>query len=228
MTNGEWMLAQLAIVLPWNIVHRISSIHAGKTHSGPDKVIWGLSNCGEFFVKSAYLGSIEAERSPLWPWRFIWNLKIPQRVIYFLWTLLHEKILTNLHRTVRGMAVESSCPRCNCSIESIDHLLRGCKESIITWEKISKGSTASDVFKGDLKRWLVDNLQSGKLTDDNLPNYLHFSNMLWFLWKWRCNKVFNPNSSTPHSPQLIINKFAKDWMDENFVASSRDVGPSFL
>ncbi|KAK2638500.1 hypothetical protein Ddye_026295 [Dipteronia dyeriana] len=129
-TNGEWHLPQLAIVLPWNIVHRINSIHAGKLHSGPDK------------------------------------------------TLLHEKIRTNLQRYVCGITVDPSCPKCNTGIESIDHLLRGCRESVVVLEIFFKGSTSSADFKGDLEGWLASNLQSGKLTIDNLPNYLHFSSII--------------------------------------------------
>ncbi|KAK3232506.1 hypothetical protein Dsin_004387 [Dipteronia sinensis] len=194
-----------------------------KPHSGPAKVIWGWSNCGDFSVKSAYLGAIEAKRFPLWSWRFIWNLKFPPMVLYFLWTLVHEKILTNLQRVVRGTAADFSYPRCNSGIENVDHLLRGCRESIAIWEKFSKGSTSSVAFKGDLEGWLVGNLQSGKLTDDKLPSYLQFSNVLWFLWKGRCNKVCDLNFSTPQSPHLIINMFAKDWLDANFAATNRDI-----
>ncbi|KAK3198039.1 hypothetical protein Dsin_021454 [Dipteronia sinensis] len=47
--------------------------------------------------------------------------------------------------------------------------------------------------------------------------------VLWYLWKWRCNKVFDPNASTPQSPHLIINMFAKDWLTANFADPSRDV-----
>ncbi|KAK2653379.1 hypothetical protein Ddye_013235 [Dipteronia dyeriana] len=42
--NGEWSVPQLVVVLPWNIVHRIISIDAGKMYSGPGRAIWGLNN----------------------------------------------------------------------------------------------------------------------------------------------------------------------------------------
>ncbi|KAK2635612.1 hypothetical protein Ddye_030404 [Dipteronia dyeriana] len=34
MVNGEWSVPQLVVVYPWNIVHRIISIHTGKMYSG--------------------------------------------------------------------------------------------------------------------------------------------------------------------------------------------------
>ncbi|KAK3229955.1 hypothetical protein Dsin_001836 [Dipteronia sinensis] len=134
MTQGEWHLPQLAAVLPWNVVHRINSIHAGKPHSGPDKVIWGWNKSGDFSVKSAYQGAIEAGR-------------------------------------------------CNSGIESIDHLLQGCRDYVYVCESVYKGSKSSAKFIGDLEGWLTGNLQSGKLTSANLPNYLHFSSVL-------CGDVF--------------------------------------
>ena len=41
----------LASVLPWNIVHKVVSIHAGRAHSRHDNSIWGWSKCGNFSVK---------------------------------------------------------------------------------------------------------------------------------------------------------------------------------
>ena len=39
ISNGDWQVNQLALVLPWEIVVRIISIHAGKHHSGGDRAI---------------------------------------------------------------------------------------------------------------------------------------------------------------------------------------------
>ncbi|KAK2658152.1 hypothetical protein Ddye_004685 [Dipteronia dyeriana] len=60
LLNGEWLNAQLASVLPWYIVHRVASIHAGRSYSGPDRCIWGWTQDGEFIVKTAYEGYFEA------------------------------------------------------------------------------------------------------------------------------------------------------------------------
>ena len=42
LLDGKWDIQLLALILPWNIIHRISSIHAGRNHSGHDRVIWGV------------------------------------------------------------------------------------------------------------------------------------------------------------------------------------------
>ncbi|KAK2653049.1 hypothetical protein Ddye_012905 [Dipteronia dyeriana] len=74
---------------------------------------------------------------------------------------------------------------------------------------------------GDIKEWLVQDLQIDKLVIGKIPSYLKFSSTLWFLWKWRCKQVFDVNFSIPHSPHLIINSFAKDWSDANRPTSVR-------
>ncbi|KAK3228044.1 hypothetical protein Dsin_007906 [Dipteronia sinensis] len=56
----------LAYMLPWNIVHKVCSIHDGIAHNDRDRAILGWANCGNFSMKSAYLGQTDADSSPLW------------------------------------------------------------------------------------------------------------------------------------------------------------------
>ncbi|KAL5764296.1 hypothetical protein ACOSQ2_016890 [Xanthoceras sorbifolium] len=99
-----------------------------------DSVIWGCDGQGEFSVKSAY-NNLLLDDVNLWDWRFVWKLKLPPKIHLFLWSLLHGKILTNKHRTVRSMAVDEICPRCGVGVEDSDHLLRSCIVSMNIWEK---------------------------------------------------------------------------------------------
>ncbi|KAK3219077.1 hypothetical protein Dsin_013047 [Dipteronia sinensis] len=83
-------------------------------------------------------------------------------------------VLTNLQRTVRGLAVDASCPR------------------------------------------------SDSLGPSNIPNYLLFACVIWFLWKWRCKRVFEHDFSISISPNLIVTSFCKDWLNAN-VCPTRNV-----
>ena len=78
--NGQWDIRQFVLILPWGIIHRISSIHAGRSQSGLDKVIWGWSNNGDFTVRSAFDGLLELDNNSLWNWKFIWKLNLPLKV----------------------------------------------------------------------------------------------------------------------------------------------------
>ncbi|KAK3212013.1 hypothetical protein Dsin_016719 [Dipteronia sinensis] len=54
LVDGQWLVQQLALVIPWSIVLKISSIHSGRSLSRNDRVIWRWSKNGDFSVKSAY------------------------------------------------------------------------------------------------------------------------------------------------------------------------------
>ncbi|KAK2659506.1 hypothetical protein Ddye_006039 [Dipteronia dyeriana] len=124
---------------------------------------WG----GDFSVKFAYEGQLKSVNSSLWNWRFIWNLKLPPRIQHFLWILLHGKVLTN-----------ASCLRCQGGMEDVDHLVRGCRDSIVVWEDNFKGISSSAHFLGNLEDWFSVGLRNSKFVYDNVPSYLHFAVLL--------------------------------------------------
>ncbi|KAK2640627.1 hypothetical protein Ddye_028422 [Dipteronia dyeriana] len=147
----RWNIQKMAVVLPWPIIHRIVIIHVGGLHSGSSRIIWGWNLSGDFSIKSAYNGFMDASYYHSWPWKFIWALKIPPRIQHFLWILLHGRILTNLQGSIRGMTVDTACPRCHVGIESVDHLFQSCKVSVAVWENVCKGLTSSGSFNVDLE-----------------------------------------------------------------------------
>ncbi|KAL5760498.1 hypothetical protein ACOSQ2_019336 [Xanthoceras sorbifolium] len=131
VADGELVMVVIFYfgLITGNVVHKIASLHVG---SGTDKLIWGGSSKGEFSVKIAYGVGMDCEDTP-WQWRFIWNLKLSSKILAFLWTLLHEKLLTNVQRVTRGLTRDPSCPRCHLGDESIEHLIRDCRVSMDVW-----------------------------------------------------------------------------------------------
>ncbi|KAK3205641.1 hypothetical protein Dsin_019687 [Dipteronia sinensis] len=132
----------------------------------------GIKN-GEFSVDSTYAGYLKTDKLSQWPSKFIWKLKIPIKVLHFLWILLQGKIFTNLQRVTQGLVVDASCPRCEDDIEDVEHLLHGYRHSIEfqlfghllvrDWVKLNTdGSrdidlgtiTAGGVLRNHLKQWL--------------------------------------------------------------------------
>ncbi|KAL5857389.1 hypothetical protein ACOSQ3_004847 [Xanthoceras sorbifolium] len=118
----------LSVGLPWQVVHKIVGIYISSNVNANDRIIWGCSGQGVFTVKSAY-NVLLLEEDFLWKWRFIWHMKLSFKIYTFLWSLLHEKILTNKQRVIRGLAIDEICPRCCVGVEDLDHLLRGCAVS---------------------------------------------------------------------------------------------------
>ncbi|KAK0605740.1 hypothetical protein LWI29_030217 [Acer saccharum] len=212
--NG-WDLQKLSSALPWSVVHRIFSIHIGGNRDVEDTIIWGLTKSGEFSVQSAYAYQFSDCGVVPWKWNFIWSLKLPPRVLHFLWTFLHSKLLTNDMRATRGITDDTTCDRCKGGYEDLDHVFRGCRYSIAVWEDIGKGSTLSNSYKGEWSQWLEDNLKCSTLHLGRVPGYLIFAVTLWFIWKWRCDKVFNPSFQVPRGPGQIVWSYAADWLASN-------------
>ncbi|MBA0628908.1 hypothetical protein Godav_023538, partial [Gossypium davidsonii] len=59
-------------------------------------------------------------------WKSVWKLPGPQRVRFFIWTALQERLLSNVERVRRGLAVDPSCTICGFHLEDILHILRDC------------------------------------------------------------------------------------------------------
>ncbi|KAK0586448.1 hypothetical protein LWI29_007016 [Acer saccharum] len=220
LINNEWNLQKLASVLPGSVVNRIFCIHIASNSSSEDSVIWSLSKNGNFSVSSAYGSHFKMEDDDLWKWSFIWNLKLPPRVTFFLWILLHGKLLTNRHRAARGIAVDLICDSCRVSEEDMDHVFRKCSVSCKIWEDICNDITKNSSYTMEWNSWLWDNLKSNTLLLGCIPGHLLFAVTLWFIWKWRCEKIFIPKFSLPDCPGMIILKFVKDWLDANLSGDS--------
>ncbi|KAK3222988.1 hypothetical protein Dsin_010013 [Dipteronia sinensis] len=47
-------------------------------------------------------------------------------------------------------------------------------------------------------------------------NYLLFVVALWFIWKWRCEHILNPNFKHPNCPRKVILKFVEDCWNANY------------
>ncbi|KAL5785608.1 hypothetical protein ACOSQ2_008000 [Xanthoceras sorbifolium] len=203
VVEAGWNLRKLATVLPWNIIHKITKIHIGNI---PDKIIWGGCSKGNFSVKTAYNLMLDSD-SPSWQWNFIWKMKLPPKVLTFLWSLLHEKILTNDHRRARCLTTDSSCPRCFSGLESIDHLLRGCKSSVGIWNQVCTGFSSSTTFSDSFISWIYANLKNTTIIVGDAPWYMVFALTVWYIWKWRCCKVFDINfviHVNSHIPIFIL------------------------
>ncbi|KAL5738196.1 hypothetical protein ACOSP7_030957 [Xanthoceras sorbifolium] len=145
--------------------------------------------------------------------RFIWCLKIPPKIKFFLWTLCHDKILINVHRATRGLIVDISCPRCQYDIKDLDHLFRGCNFYVKIWEDVCKGCTSSVSFRGNYMDWLLSNLKDKNSSSCGLPNF--------FLLLSRCglygsSVVVVCLMTTLRSPFFLIwvnFNFGGDWWD---------------
>ncbi|KAL5769785.1 hypothetical protein ACOSP7_013939 [Xanthoceras sorbifolium] len=171
------------MVLPWDIVLKICSVHAGRNSSGHDKFVWVVCKDGMFSVKKAYQAQLLNSNVADWEGRFIWKLKLPPKIIYFLWLVFHGKLLTNLQRNIRGLSNVAVCPRCEEGIKDIQHLLCNCRFSAVVCRAVWRGCMETVSFNSCVKEWLISNLNHKCLDRNHMPSYLVFAHTLWLLWK---------------------------------------------
>ncbi|WMV55659.1 hypothetical protein MTR67_049044, partial [Solanum verrucosum] len=80
-----------------------------------------------FSVKSAYHALCNLDQQiPQWPWRYIWKVKVPTKVLHFSWLLAREACLTQENIRRRGFQLCSRCTFCGLETESNSHLFLHC------------------------------------------------------------------------------------------------------
>ena len=129
--------------------------------------------------------------------RSIWKLKILPRIQMFVWKCMHFSLGVNQCLLERGLMVEACCPRCQCEVESILHLLHDCVNN-------------SNFFSLSLQDWLFSNATSNLHHNSGpLPWNLVFLFSLWLLWKDRNLCVFNQKNPNPNLDKDIVDRAAK-------------------
>ena len=101
---------------------------------GFDKVCWKPARSGGFEIGDFYLFFYPYTLS--FPWRLVWQSKVPPRVAFFSCLASLDKILTTDNLCKRRIIVLSwhyMCKRCG---EALDHLLLHCPIAFELWSLV--------------------------------------------------------------------------------------------
>ena len=122
------------------------------------------------------------------------------KVDIFIWTLLHNNILTSDNLKRKGWEGPSRCPLCNQAEETTEQLLFICDFSKEVWGLLlgSVSSTLPTSAPELLSRWM--SLSPFNLSKKNLlkitwmwtPKFL-----CWKIWLERNNRIFKEESRLP-------------------------------
>ena len=100
-----------------------------------DKRGWG-SRSGKYAAADGYI-AIQAipwaSPNPA-PWKSLWNYHSIPKIDIFIWTVLHNGILTTDNLRKKGWALPSRCPLCTSAEESADHLFLFCDFTKEAWK----------------------------------------------------------------------------------------------
>ena len=155
-----------------------------------DRTIWSASPSGMFSVSSAYnllLGTSPANFN----WNLVWKKTLPPRIKFFLWLVVHNRLLTREVCVRRHIPTTAHCPRCDDPCESILHLLRDCQESQVIWSSWLQGRRLDYFNSLPFDDWLRVNFSNSSfIVANNIPWADLFCYTCWYIWRWRNCCVF--------------------------------------
>lgn len=117
------------------LLGRLQSLHINRDME--DKRIWKVDAGENFSVKSCY-GHVATSSSICGPWNEVWYSGIPQKVQFFMWTVVLEKISTMDLLWRKGFYLPNVCLLCYQEVESVSHTLIHCPFSWEIWSGVSR------------------------------------------------------------------------------------------
>ncbi|XP_050249419.1 uncharacterized protein LOC126696758 [Quercus robur] len=140
----------------------------------------------------------------------VWKVKAPQRVSFFVWTVVWDKILTGDNLRGRGMDFVDQCIMCRCNGETVDHLLLHCGKAHKLWSLVFRSFGISWV----LPRMVADTLFGwwnwpGKHSSSiwNLAPLC----LIWCLWRERNWRTFEDLDSSDDQLLASFSGSLFDW-----------------
>lgn len=103
--------------------------------SRPDSWFWLLEEDGDFTVRSCYKRIRgENDESNANFWKNLWALKLPGKIVNFLWRACKVVLPTGVELVKKRVEVNVLCPLCRIYEEDAVHVLFGCKYAREIWE----------------------------------------------------------------------------------------------
>ncbi|CAN1800931.1 Putative ribonuclease H protein At1g65750 [Linum perenne] len=193
-----------------------------QSEQGEDLWVWGEEEKnGQFSIKSAYRIASRLECPKLEdPWLSVWRWKGPNRIRFFLWLAVQEKIMTNLGRMHRHLTTDSSCDACPGENETVLLVIRDCKFAAEVWNRIPDFDCNTAIWDKDFKTWSCFFLKSAHGTV--------FGITCWLIWKARNDRIFAGTSPNPLGVAIRSITWNKNVEEakrrEAFVMKSSSIG----
>ena len=199
----SWNLGDYPIVLQEEAMDLLDHLQ-GKTPISArarDKRGWG-SRTGKFSAAEGYM-AIQAipwaSPNPA-PWKSLWHYQSIPKIDHFIWTALHNAILTTDNLRRKGWEMPSRCPLCTSAEETVDHLFLFCDFTKDVWNAVLWPYAVSlpGTFMELISEWAalspfcLNNKISLKIIWMWIPKFL-----CWKIWLERNNRVFKETSRLP-------------------------------
>ena len=167
---------------------------------------WNHTGRGIFEVRSFY-HLICSGGTQNFPWKSVWQVKVPPKVAFFTWLAAHAKNLTidNLHR--RKIWVLDWCFMCKRAGESVDHLLLHCEYARELWSFIFCIVGMPCKVTELLACWGRRASSSKNVIWNAIPSCL-----MWLIWRESNRRAFEDSERHSTELKLILLHTILEWM----------------
>ena len=182
---------------------------------GEDKLTWKESDNGLFNLGSAYKIATDQVIVDSFRGKWIWKSKVLPRIQSFVWLCYHESIGVRECLNHRCMLLDTQCPLCHTSNESILHALRDCNLVKHIWNQLGENRVNRSFFSSNLQEWLEENGTKQQVIGcHTIPWSTVFLFAIWLIWKHRNQVVFKEQRLNLN----LAKEIARRALEYNFVA----------
>ncbi|XP_071726422.1 uncharacterized protein [Rutidosis leptorrhynchoides] len=212
---GKWAWVRDPVGRTHGELIELNSLLGNVTFSigSKDWWVWILDTCNRFTVKKLCnlidLKYITVDRSDVTTLR---NQFVPKKIELFIWRARLGRIPVRVELDKRGIDLDNvRCPICNGDIESVMHILKTCNFANDLWNRVFSW------WKLDSSSLNLDDLFSGSNSTLNSDWKIHVWQavcwiVLYWIWKYRNQKVFNNKCITIPSVFNEIQVISYDWI----------------
>ena len=169
--------------------------------------MWMLIANRIFSVKSLYLHLVKSDVG--FPHKFMWKVKVPAKIKFFLWLLNKKSILTRDNLLKRGSKGDKHCVLCGKE-ESIDHLFFSCSVARLIWSLVGCAFDLKQIPR-DLNDCFENWLKKFNKNDKRLV-LTRTSALLWPIWNCKNDIIFGrKNINDPYGIIKRMCNWIIDW-----------------
>jgi hypothetical protein len=202
-TRGLWRMStaeqMVEFVCLWSLVQEV------QFNDSPDAIRWKWTADGCYSAKSAY--NIQFAGSYCsFDAKAIWKAKTEGKHRFFMWLLVHEKILTADNLRIKGIQCDPICALCDQVPETAEHLCLHCVFAKEVWLHVqhwSQDLVTAPRSGAHLLQWWNDAATS-KPKDLRPRRISIMMYTVWHLWKEHNRRVFDGKSTSPRQIMNLI------------------------
>lgn len=182
-----------------------------------DVLMWKSHKSGAFSVKIAYhfINTI-ANPTQGWPWKQIWRVRVPKKVLCFTWLVAREAVLTQDNLIRRGIQLQARCSLCGKDGESASHLFIHCPVTTQLWHFYLNLAGISWTMPNNTTSLLSSWNNGGANIKQKKWWKVVLACIWWVIWKERNARVFENRPSSYQKIKLNCFLLFHFWCKESY------------